>query len=212
MEARPGGGWRVAVEGDGSLTLDADVVILAADAETSARLIRTVAPDAATALSGLPTAPIAVCCLGFRDADANTLGMDLAAYGFLVARGEHPRLLGCQYESSTFSGRAPAGGVLLRALVGGSGPGFEPELVDQPDNDHRRTRSPICASSRAYDGIPISFACGDIPTGSHSTRPATPPGLPPSTPPFDGIRVSTSWDTPYAASASTRAFARQQRW
>lgn len=134
LEPRPGGGWRVAVQGHTEgMAIDADAVILAADAETSARLIRTVAPAAATALSGLPTAPIAVCCLGFRDADANTLGMDLAAYGFLVARGEHPRLLGCQYESSTFSGRAPTGGVLLRALLGGSGPGFEPDLVDQPD-------------------------------------------------------------------------------
>jgi oxygen-dependent protoporphyrinogen oxidase len=134
LESRPGGRWRMTVEGGAVASLDAEAVVLAPDAETSARLLLPVASDAAAALSGLPTTPIAVCCLGFRDANARTLGMDLAAYGFLVARGEHPRLLGCQYESSTFSGRAPPGGVLLRALVGGSGPGFEPELVNQPDD------------------------------------------------------------------------------
>ena len=49
---------------------------------------------------------------------------------FVVARGEGVRLLGCQYESSVFPDRAPSGGVLLRALLGGS---FEPSLVDEDD-------------------------------------------------------------------------------
>jgi oxygen-dependent protoporphyrinogen oxidase len=48
----------------------------------------------------------------------------------VVARGEGISLLGCQYDSSVFPGRAPAGGVLLRALCGGM---FEPELVDTDD-------------------------------------------------------------------------------
>ena len=56
--------------------------------------------------------------------------MDLDAYGFVVARGEGLSLLGCQYDSSVFPGRAPAGGVLLRALCGGA---FEPQLVDADD-------------------------------------------------------------------------------
>ena len=56
--------------------------------------------------------------------------MDLDAYGFVVARGENIALLGCQYETSVFPGRAPEGGVLLRALIGGS---FAPALVDADD-------------------------------------------------------------------------------
>jgi oxygen-dependent protoporphyrinogen oxidase len=48
----------------------------------------------------------------------------------VVARGEGVRLLGCQYESSVFPDRAPTGGVLLRALLGGT---FDPGLVDTDD-------------------------------------------------------------------------------
>jgi oxygen-dependent protoporphyrinogen oxidase len=61
--------------------------------------------------------------------------VDLAAYGFLVARRQGPRLLGCQFESSTFPGRAPSGGVLLRALLGGAGADFEPEIVHRSDEE-----------------------------------------------------------------------------
>jgi oxygen-dependent protoporphyrinogen oxidase len=134
LEPLPNGEWRVALAGTGPASLDAGSVILAADAETSARLLRPFAPEAAAALDGLPTAPVAICCLGFRNASANSIGMDLAAYGFLVARGQPPKLLGCQYESSTFSDRAPAQGVLLRGILGGSGPGFEPDIVDKTDD------------------------------------------------------------------------------
>jgi oxygen-dependent protoporphyrinogen oxidase len=73
---------------------------------------------------------VAVVCLGFRAADAGALGMDLDSYGFVVARGEGVSLLGCQYDSSVFPGRAPAGGLLLRALCGGT---FEPGLVESDD-------------------------------------------------------------------------------
>jgi oxygen-dependent protoporphyrinogen oxidase len=48
----------------------------------------------------------------------------------VVARGEGVKLLGCQYETSVFPGRAPEGGVLLRALLGGT---FDPGLVDADD-------------------------------------------------------------------------------
>ena len=76
----------------------------------------------------------AIVALGFRPGGA-PLGIDLAAYGFLVARGDGdgdagPVLLGCQYESSIFSHRAPDGGVLLRAILGGT---FHPDLVQQDD-------------------------------------------------------------------------------
>ncbi len=134
LEPRPFGGWRVIIEDGSPGELDADAVVLAADAETTADLIFPVVPEVGAALAGLPMAPVAVCCLGFRDATPDSMGMDLGAYGFLVARGQQPLLLGCQYESSTFSGRAPAGGVLLRAILGGAGPGFEPDIVDKSDD------------------------------------------------------------------------------
>ncbi len=123
------GGWRVALDGE---TLDAERVVLATPAAATAALLAPHAPAAAEALRAIPHAPVAVVCLGFRPSATGTpdLGMDLDGYGFVVARGEGIKLLGCQYESSVFPGRAPEGGVLLRALVGGT---FDPALVDADD-------------------------------------------------------------------------------
>jgi oxygen-dependent protoporphyrinogen oxidase len=138
LQRRPAGsGWRIVVVSDGGASshIEADAVVLTVGTQEAAHLLRPIVPAAHDALAGLPTAPIAVCCLGFRDASSQTLGMDLNAYGFLVARGQAPLLLGCQYETSTFPGRAPQGGVLLRAILGGTGPGFEPDIVDRPDGE-----------------------------------------------------------------------------
>jgi protoporphyrinogen/coproporphyrinogen III oxidase len=134
LEPRSTGGWRVIVEGEATIPLEGDVVVLTADARNTAHLLRPIVAEAAEALDGSRTAPIAVCCLGFKDTTAESMGMDLAAYGFLVARGQESMLLGCQYESSTFPGRAPPGGVLLRAILGGHGPGFDPGIVDEADD------------------------------------------------------------------------------
>ena len=52
------------------------------------------------------------------------------AYGFLVARGEGIRMLGCQYETATFRGRGPEGTFLTRSMFGGS---VDPEAADLGD-------------------------------------------------------------------------------
>jgi oxygen-dependent protoporphyrinogen oxidase len=41
-------------------------------------------------------------------------------FGFLVPSGEACRLLGILWDSTVFEGRAPAGEVLLRAMLGGA--------------------------------------------------------------------------------------------
>jgi protoporphyrinogen/coproporphyrinogen III oxidase len=135
LAARAGGGWQIAVQGEGAppTSLGGDAVVLATDAAAASHLLADVVPTAAAALDSIATAPVAVCCLGFSGGRA-TAGLDLGGYGFLVARGEQARLLGCQYESSIFPGRAPEGGFLLRAILGGAGPGFEPEVVAEPDD------------------------------------------------------------------------------
>ena len=127
IERRPGG-WLVAL--DGGTVLEAERLVLATPAAATAALLAPHAAGAAEALRAIPHAPVAVVCLGFRAADSGALGMDLDAYGFVVARGEGISLLGCQYDSSVFPGRAPAGGVLLRALCGGT---FDPGLIDADD-------------------------------------------------------------------------------
>ena len=120
------GGWRVVTET--GATIDSERLVLATPAAATASLLSPHAPDAAAALRAIPHAPVAVVCAGFRSGAA--LGVDLDAYGFVVARGEGVRLLGCQYETSVFPDRAPEGGVLLRALLGGT---FDPALVDADD-------------------------------------------------------------------------------
>ena len=119
------GGWRVTTA-DGAF-IESERLVLATPAAATAALLAPHAPEAAAALRAIPHAPVAVVCMGFRPAD---LGMDLDAYGFVVARGEGVRTLGCQFETSVFSDRAPEGGVLLRALLGGT---FDPGLVDADD-------------------------------------------------------------------------------
>ena len=129
---RAGNGWRVSLSG-GVAPIDAGAVVVATTGATAAVLLDPLAPGAASAIRRVRQAPAAVVCLGFRDAD---IGVDLRAYGFLVARdpligGGPSTVLGCQYESSIFAGRAPQGGVLLRAILGGT---FDPGIVSESDD------------------------------------------------------------------------------
>ena len=129
LSRRPGG-WSLETDRDPSgQAFQAERVLLATPAAVTADLLAPHAAAAAAALRAIPHAPVAVVTLGFR-APAEALGMDLEAYGFVAARGEGVALLGCQYETSVFPGRAPEGAVLMRALLGGT---FDPTLVDGDD-------------------------------------------------------------------------------
>jgi oxygen-dependent protoporphyrinogen oxidase len=151
--SRSGNEWRISLEGAGAASnVAAQTVVLAVPAAVAAGLLEPLAPAAAAALRAVRHASVAVACLGFQAGGA-PLGIDLRGYGFLVARPGPPgapkgsarsgaapaprenpggpALLGCQYESSIFAGRAPPGGVLLRAILGGT---FDPGFVDLPDD------------------------------------------------------------------------------
>jgi oxygen-dependent protoporphyrinogen oxidase len=110
--------------------IEADAVVLAGPAHEAANLLRPFAPGAATLLAGIQTAPLAVVGLGF---DATTLAADrgpLDGFGFLVPRGEGPRILGALWETSIYPGRAPMGKALIRVMIGGA---LDPEAVDLDD-------------------------------------------------------------------------------
>lgn len=153
-----GGAWKVTIEpalgSSGPREREADAVVVATEAAAAATLLEPIVPEAAP-LRAIATAPVAVCTLGFRDVAKRPLNMDLDAYGFLVARGQTQKLLGCQYESSTFPGRAPEGDVLLRCILGGTGPGFDPGVVNRPDEqiiaDAARELQEITGLLRAPD-------------------------------------------------------------
>lgn len=120
--AHDGAHWRVS---DSDQAFDA-LVVSTPPAET-VRLLAPLLPGAARTIAAIPRASVGVVALGFRRPG---VGMDLNGYGFLVARGERPTILGCQFESTVFPGRAPDGQVLLRVLVGGT---FNPAALELDD-------------------------------------------------------------------------------
>ncbi len=119
-------GWSVAIEDKNGTRSHraADQIVIATPGRTTAALLAPWLPESAY-LATMPVAPAVVVSLGFRKG-----GPKLNAFGFLVARGQGVNLLGCQYETATFKGRAPEGGTLLRCLRGGV---FEPEVIAQDD-------------------------------------------------------------------------------
>jgi oxygen-dependent protoporphyrinogen oxidase len=124
--------------------IEADAVVLAGPASESADLLRSFEPEAARLLNGIQTAPLAVVCLGYEAAALTADRGPLDGFGFLVPRGEGPRILGALWESSIYAGRAPAGKALLRVMIGGA---TDRDAVDLDDgelvgivrNDLRRT-------------------------------------------------------------------------
>jgi len=105
----------------------ADAVAVAADLPAAADLVEGVSAAAAEELRQIESPPMAVVHTAF---DAAATAHIEPAYGFLVARGEGIRMLGCQYETATFRGRGPDGTFLARSLFGGS---VDPEAADLGD-------------------------------------------------------------------------------
>jgi oxygen-dependent protoporphyrinogen oxidase len=100
-------------------SIEADAVVLAGPAEVSARLVTALDDRLAQSLCEIPDASLAVVCLGYDRRDLNP-ACDLNGFGFLVPRSERVRPLGVLWESSIYAGRAPAGAILIRAMVGGA--------------------------------------------------------------------------------------------
>jgi oxygen-dependent protoporphyrinogen oxidase len=118
-------GWRVQFD-DAEEVFDR--VVVTAPPWYAARLLDALDHELATTLEGIPGAPIAAVALGF---DAAALaGVNVNGFGFLVPKGQGLRILGSLWSSSIFAGRAPAGRVLLRTLVGGARDPQAGELED----------------------------------------------------------------------------------
>ncbi len=115
MVASPGG------------ALAADAVIVAADLPAAAELVAGVSATAAEELRQIESPPMAVVHTAFAASAAAHIE---PAYGFLAARDEGVRMLGCQYETATFRGRGPEGAFLTRSMFGGQ---VDPEAADLGD-------------------------------------------------------------------------------
>jgi oxygen-dependent protoporphyrinogen oxidase len=115
--------------------IEADAVVLASTASITAHLVHDLDPPLAAALAGIPTAPMVVVCLGYTETE---LPRPLDGFGFLVPRGQGPRLLGALWDSSVYPGRAPAGKALIRLMLGGA---HDPDVIALDDDvllDHVR--------------------------------------------------------------------------
>lgn len=106
-----------------------DVVVLAAPAFRASKMIAELVPRAAAELDAVPYAPAVIAHLGY---DRTDIGHPLDGFGFQVADGESPRILGCVFESALWPNRAPAGKALLRCILGGTG---DPGAIDLTDDE-----------------------------------------------------------------------------
>jgi oxygen-dependent protoporphyrinogen oxidase len=106
---------------------DADCVVLACPAEQVASIVRALDAELAAALDEIPRASLAVVHLGYR---RQALGPQPDGLGFLVPRGQGPRILGALWPASIFPGRAPPEGLLVSAMIGGA---HDPGAVNLDD-------------------------------------------------------------------------------
>jgi len=109
--------------------IDTDALVLATPAYAAAALLGALGPQISEALSDIPYSPVSVVALGYEQA---TLGNSLDGFGFLIPRLERRKILGALWDSSVFPNRAPAGKVLIRAMVGGV---RNPELAALPADE-----------------------------------------------------------------------------
>jgi oxygen-dependent protoporphyrinogen oxidase len=117
-------GWLV--HGEGRDLWQPHAVVLACPADEQARLLADVDPALADLVGGIAFNRIAVVAFGFRTTDVPNYD----GFGFIAPQSQRRDILGVQWCSSIFPGRAPDGMVLWRALCGGWHRG---EVVDWDD-------------------------------------------------------------------------------
>ncbi len=121
-------GWIVRLQrGASPGTVEADGVVLATPTQTSAALLSSIAPNAASALLRIQYAPIALATMGYR---REHVSHPVKGFGFLVGAKERRQILGTVWNSSLFPERAPNGMVLMTTFSGGA---MRPEIGSLPD-------------------------------------------------------------------------------
>lgn len=96
--------------------VEGDICVLACPAHAQAELLKPLDLELGTLVGTIPYTRLAVVVMAFRSGD---VPISLKGFGFLVPSIERRRILGAQWCSSIYPGRAPAGMVLLRAMIGG---------------------------------------------------------------------------------------------
>jgi oxygen-dependent protoporphyrinogen oxidase len=139
-------GWRVHA---GDAAVEADAVVLACAAWTSAELLQPLDALLAATLAGIPYASSAIVTLAVRASD---LPRGLPGFGFVVPAVERRDLLASTFSSRKWAGRAPDGFELLRGFVGGV---RRPEMVDRDDASLVSTVRAELARFVGLTGVPV---------------------------------------------------------
>ncbi len=122
-------GKRVAITGVDGKVQTADMCVVAVPPAALVRLVEADLPNLATIAREIETVSVGVVHLGYRRA---AVSHPLDGFGFLVARGEKPEILGAVFESTIYAGRAPLGQVLIRCMLGGA---QHPNALDRSDDE-----------------------------------------------------------------------------
>jgi oxygen-dependent protoporphyrinogen oxidase len=125
----PAGGWLVTTGGARPETLRCDAVVLAPKATVAARLMAEIHPQLAEHLAAIPHASCSVVSLGYR---RDQIAHKMDGFGFVVPQVENRKVLSGSFSSVKYPGRAPDGGALVRAFIGGE---MQPELAALPDDE-----------------------------------------------------------------------------
>lgn len=127
------GEWLELLVDDSAATrIVARAVVLATPAAVSADLVKLFDPQLAGEFAAIGSPPVVQIVLAYpRDA----IGVPLDGFGFLAARKEGLRILGCVFNSAMFSDRCPKDQVLLTAFLGGA---TDPQVYEKNDAELAR--------------------------------------------------------------------------
>jgi oxygen-dependent protoporphyrinogen oxidase len=139
--------WQAATRG--GQVLHADGVILAVPAFHAAEILNSVAGDAANELRKISYASTATVSLAYR---REVFSRQPDSFGFVVPAIERRKIMACTFSSFKYPGRAPEGGILLRAFVGGA---LQPELFDANNSDMEKNVRDELANLLGVTAVPL---------------------------------------------------------
>ena len=109
-----------------------DSIILALPAYVAAELLADASAKLAAQLRQIPYSSSVTVALAYDAAQVAARGRTLPqGFGVLLPRSEGKRMLACTFVHNKFAGRAPDGGLLLRAFLGGTTDEAALELSDE---------------------------------------------------------------------------------
>jgi oxygen-dependent protoporphyrinogen oxidase len=125
-------------------------LVIATPVQETARLLRPVLPEAASALDSVESVSMVVLNLGFKRTD---VGHALDGFGFLAPHHETEfPLMGVLWADSIFPHHAPADHRLLRVFFGGA---RDPDAINRSDQELLDTAQPELRRLLQVAGEPV---------------------------------------------------------